>query len=35
MPRNRFDSEVAKHKAKASKYLQDLKRAEVEVTMLR
>ena len=35
MPRNRTNSEVAENKAKASKAIEDLKRAEVDVYMLR
>ena len=35
MPRKRTNSEVAEHKAKASNALKDLKRAEIEVHMLR
>ena len=35
MPRNRTNSEVAENKAKASKAIEDLKTAEVDVYMLR
>ena len=35
MPRKRTNSEVAEHKVKALKAFQDLKKAEVEVHMLR